>query len=831
MSLPEILRQAREHAGLSLRALARRCTVDPAYLSRVERGIVPPSEQLLANLSQSLPLALPELLLRAGRIPSEMQRSILTNPAEALAAMTQSLNAAQAPSTQPKNVVAYGGCRALEDEAFPFEWISDIAEAESWRKEIYRPCYHLHKWWAQRLGSVFRAILIGAFSPRGSDVLQMFYEPSRIPRAIVFDPFMGSGTTVGEALKLGMRAIGRDINPVAHEAVNAALTPYNLEDVKSTYHSVLSSIRQKLAPYYLTRLNDGREVEVAYYFWVKYLPCTGCGERVDLFSTYIFSRHAYPKKEPLSRILCPGCGEVSEGRYDATEHRCTACHYCFNPQEGPARRTKAICRSCGDQFSIAATARSYQCPPSERLYAKIVMTENGTRQYLPTTDFDRERYLAAQDMLGQRPDLFPKSKISEGYNTNQVLNYGYRHWYEMFNSRQLLSLGLLGRQISEIQDLELRKLFTMAFSGLLEFHNTFTSFKGEGTGAVRHMFSHHILKPERTPLEANPLSETGSGSFPGLFQRRVVRALEYATDPFEVGVSVTDSGKRVAKKVHALSEPMTTRPVAEYETFAEGRRLYLSTGDSATTDIPTGSVDAVVTDPPFFDNVHYSELADFFHVWQAHLRSDGVDRPITTRSTQEVQHGDGLEFSKRLAGVWQECARVLVPHGLLVFSYHHSRPEGWSSLLRSLSAADFGITAAHPIKSELSLATPKSQARSPVDVDILFCCRRRETVSSSLPTDRGSMIDSAKVTAASQATRFNKAGRLLGRNDLFVLTYAQIIRHLSWENPSTTDAMDNILSDLTSRLEPFVDELLNTQEVAEQPQPPFVFTQAQLSLI
>src|SRR5438067_13262610 len=102
---------------------------------------------------------------------------------------------------------------AIEEASFPFEHLSDIAELESWRKEINRPIYHVHKWWAQRLGSVFRAILIAAFSPPDTDVLTAFYKRRRPSEHTVFDPFMGSGTTVGEAIKLGFRAIGQDINP------------------------------------------------------------------------------------------------------------------------------------------------------------------------------------------------------------------------------------------------------------------------------------------------------------------------------------------------------------------------------------------------------------------------------------------------------------------------------------------------------------------------------------------------------------------------------------------------------------------------------------------
>ena len=84
----------------------------------------------------------------------------------------------------------------------------------------------------------------------------------------------------------------------------------------------------------------------------------------------------------------------------------------------------------------------------------------------------------------------------------------------MFNDRQLLCLGILADRIRSIESETMRDLFTCLFSGVLEFNNMFASHKGEGTGAVRHMFSHHILKPERTPLEANPWgTPRSSGAF------------------------------------------------------------------------------------------------------------------------------------------------------------------------------------------------------------------------------------------------------------------------------------------------------------------------------
>ena len=87
------------------------------------------------------------------------------------------------------------GEKAIEN-GFPFVEISAIAEAESWRKEIYRPTYHLHKWWAQRLGSVFRSLILASAYPANSPIYDLFYSKNDLKGLVVFDPFMGSGTTL-----------------------------------------------------------------------------------------------------------------------------------------------------------------------------------------------------------------------------------------------------------------------------------------------------------------------------------------------------------------------------------------------------------------------------------------------------------------------------------------------------------------------------------------------------------------------------------------------------------------------------------------------------------
>src|SRR5271157_3079326 len=120
--------------------------------------------------------------------------------------------------SMPKKIPWKTKVHLIEADAFPFEFISHLAERESWRKEVHRPIYRVHKWWAKRLGSVFRGILLGAVLPDDADLAHKFYQTHEFTGLSVLDPFMGSGTTIGEAHKLGMTALGRDINPVAVSA-------------------------------------------------------------------------------------------------------------------------------------------------------------------------------------------------------------------------------------------------------------------------------------------------------------------------------------------------------------------------------------------------------------------------------------------------------------------------------------------------------------------------------------------------------------------------------------------------------------------------------------
>ena len=759
--------------------MARRAGVDVAHLSRVEAGASPASDQLLRSLERILSTPEGELTLLAGKAPSALRRLAERDPRKASLAVAETIGALVSEQSVEYTPGAPPARRLIED-GFPFDAVSEVAEMESWRKEINRPIYHMHKWWAQRLGSVFRAAVIGGVLPAGAGNVDLLYAPLRFPGMTVFDPFMGSGTTIGEAHKLGCTVIGRDINPVAVRTVQAALGKASRNGVLDLYKQLESTVGQRIRDLYRRGEPGGSSHEVLYFFWVKYLPCPECGHGVDLFSTYTFAGHAYPKRNPRTHSLCPYCGEVNESRHDSNSVLCRACGNSVDPSQGPVHRDKATCPDCHTSFRIAPAARQQGHPPRHRLYAKLVLSEDGEKRYLRADEAETEHYRATQGELADSGEVPPFGEIEAGYNTNQVLNYGYCEWSQFFNDRQLLALCTLARGIMSLPAGPERQVLEILFSGTLEFNNMFASYKGEGTGAVRHMFAHHVLKPERTPLEANVWGTSrSSGSFSTLFKSRVLRAFEYKENPFEVAIE-SGEPRRKGRKIFGVSPPMGGRVHKRYprKGLPEGG-IYISCGDSARTDLPDGSVDLVVTDPPFFDNVHYSELADFFYVWQqAYFPGSGRSRRLTTRSVKEVQDTDAVEFSTKLAGVFAECNRVLKDTGLLIFSYHHSRNDGWMAVAEAVKRGGFSIVSAQPVKAEMAVAMPKNQARSPINIDVLLTCKKEAFDRRSILDDRRAFRQAIEHCEL-KVNRFNASGRLLSYNDIRVVLFSELMVALS----------------------------------------------------
>lgn len=695
--------------------------------------------------------------------------------------------------------------RLIETDRFPFEFLSALAKRESWRKEVHRPIYHVHKWWAKRLGSIFRGLALGCVLGEDEDLVKAFYQSHDIPSSVVFDPFMGSGTTVGEAHKLGFTALGRDINPVAVEAVRVALGSLRAPQLEETFAELSRTVGARIRRLYRTEDSRGRLAQVLYYFWVMQAPCPACKDVVDLFPSWVRARNAYPQRNPEVQVLCPSCGAFLQGLYTDAETTCPVCGLRFDQNKGTARGAKAVCRSCDHTFSVRGAAARGGEAPRFRLYGKLVLTKDGGKEYLPATEEDQKAYQTCAEKLRKelKRDTFrlPTLELQDGYNTRQAMSYGFRQWRDFFNARQLLALGWLQEAIAALPEEKGRDAFLTLFSGALEFNNMFASYKGEGTGAVRHIFSHHILKPERTPIEANLWGTAkSSGSFSGLFRGRLLRAINYRQAPAELKGATNGQGTVVCSPEFSG----TIKQWGENGAY-EPRAIHLSCGDSAATGLADRSVDLVLTDPPFFDNVHYSELADFFYAWQQLTPRGFIRSAASTRAEGEVQDTDAERFGEKLQAVFRECHRVLKDEGLLVFTYHHSRDIGWTAVAEAVLGAGFTIVNAHPLKAEMSVATPKAQAKEPIQLDIAIVCRKASAVPSAQPSR-----EAAIAAAGEKLSRLESTGIALSRNDRKIVLFGQLI---------TTLRSAAELRDVSQAVERAQDDLPRTETRVSEPPP------------
>lgn len=640
---------------------------------------------------------------------------------------------------------------------FPTAEVSLIAQRESWRKEVFRPIYHIHKWWANRLGSVFRAIALGAIADEDQNTWANFYCEHDFSEKVVLDPFMGSGTSLGEAAKLGARVIGCDINPISTFAVRQALTAVNIDDLERTFEQIEDDVHEEIAQYYRTLDPEtGAEIPALYYFWVTMVQ-TPQGESIPLFRTYVFSKNAYPRKKPQAQIVCPHCWQIIEGRYDLKDLDCIHCGKNFNPQHGPANGRYVI-DSAGNRFEIKKLLPSSRKPFQHKLYAIMAINHRGEKIYLSPSQFDFDLLAEVDRRLQESSFPLPTMPIRDGHNTNQVREYNYNQWRDFFNNRQLLCLGILLQSILEIKTMPLREQFLCLFSTALEYNNMFCTFKGEGTGAVRPLFSHHILKPERTPLENNVWgTPKSSGSFSRLFRSKLIKAKKYLERPTEIKLYKSSDNTKAEQCV--ASKSINLRVVDNWEKFAgdTGTALVLN-GDSAALPIPDEVVDAVITDPPYFDFIHYSELSDFFFAWLAPLLSSDYsyfDRP-SSYQFGEVQHRNPTKFAASLARVFTEARRVMKSDGVMVFSFHHSRPEGWQAIYQALSHSGFCVTAAYPVYAEMAVASPKSNTRTPISVDIVLVCKKS-----------GGSKGNSGLGASEYAQQLEAVGITLSRSDHF----------------------------------------------------------------
>ena len=469
---------------------------------------------------------------------------------------------------------------------------------------------------------------------------------------------------------------------------------------------------------------------------------------------------------------------------------CPHCLHRCNPQQGPVSGQYVIAPS-GHQYRIKDLLPADGSPPNHRLYAIMALRENGEKIYLAARDEDLALYEEAKTRLHRETLPLPTLKVRPGHNTDQARGYNYTTWKDFFNPRQLLCLGLLLQGILEIEDEAIQEQLLCLFSSTLEFNNLFCSFKGEGTGAVRHMFANHILKPERTPLE-NSIWGTSksSGTFSTLFESRLIRAKRYLDQPFEINLEHNLEGNRGGSKKILSSLPINVQQTESWEQFCAIKNgLMVLNGDSSDLPLPAAFVDAIVTDPPYFDFIHYSELSDFFFAWLSpslKKRYHWFDRPDSS-GHGEVQHKHPRVFAQQLAAVFTECHRVLKDDGVMAFSFHHSRAEGWAAIHEAITCGGFAVVAAHPVHAESRATNAKASAKNPISLDAILVCKKRIQVNFLALDKQGIILETQNLVK-----KLKIAGMSISSADYFVVLASKMLIPLTTQE-ADFDSIHDIL--------------------------------------
>lgn len=513
----------------------------------------------------------------------------------------------------PEKRRAGSGPRAIE-AGIPLAPLHDLSKVESYNKHLYRPSTYLHKWWARRLGSVFRTILLGTFCPAGEDLWQRYYEGARFPDRIVLDPFMGGGTTVHEALRLGCKVIGVDYNPVAWWAVRSSVTLPDLGQLEDGFLTLQKKVSASLLSHYTTQCPRCAEQSyAAFVLWVRTAKCERCSSAVRLHESFVLRIEGEVKT-----VVCPHCRGVFETKAQETA-KCSACGHRVDLKGGVADNGRYTCPQCSHVQRVPRGATAPDAPDQYEMFAVRYVCPTHGEGFKKADAADIHAYQAARDHFLKVGDSLPipDQAVPDGWKTGDLLAHDYVKWRDLFNPRQLLCAGTLLKEILQLPEQSVREAFVTLLSASLEFNNSLCTYKGGNArrpGAVRHIFSHHAFVFPYEMLENNFWGVgTHSGTFTHLYSSRMRRAKEFCLLPREREVREG----RTVRTVSLPDERVEARLAADFVELANGsKNTWLVCGSSERLPIPDKSVDAVVTDPPYSDNVQYAELSDFFYVWQ-----------------------------------------------------------------------------------------------------------------------------------------------------------------------------------------------------------------------
>ncbi len=627
-------------------------------------------------------------------------------------------------------------CRsALDAGSLPVEQLASLAQREG-RRPV--PIYHAHRWFARRFSCVFRAVLIAHRASPGQDFMERFYGGVDYTGLTVLDPFVGGGTSVVEAARLGASVLGVDIDPVACAITRFELRAAHAPDLNPAVTELQRRVGARLARYYRTAGEDGQERQILHAFWVQQVRCHRCKQVVEAHPHY---QLAFEAEGDRQWVFCRSCHHVRRLDRDAEAFRCSACKAKTVIASGPVQHGRLVCPACRAEEDLIEVAGRTGQPPFWRLFAletlpagpaqrRVLMAD---RAFQAATDADRDRVRAARRALARRkgPDgwsWIPDRLIpAQDRSDDRLLQYGYRRYRELFHHRQLLHLSVLAEAIAATTR-PTREALALAFSDHLTTNCMLTQY-AFGWRRLAPLFSIRAYRHVSRPVEINPwLDGTGRGTFPNTV-RQVQRAVEFAQAP---EVAHLDGG-------FVPSGSLTATETASRVIHNADSRLLAEVADR--------SVDLILTDPPYCDNIAYSELSDFFLPWlQAFGLAPGAGNGRAALPANLAARSRGepalAAFRLGLSECFVQLRRVLKDDGRFVFSYQHRTAGAWEALAAALAAGGWRPVQVFPLLGNSTAGL--HQHEGTILWDAITVCRKDDQ--GTAPPDL--LVDDRQVSAA-----------------------------------------------------------------------------------
>jgi putative DNA methylase len=605
---------------------------------------------------------------------------------------------------------------------------------------------------------------------------------------VVIDPMAGGGSIPLESARLGFATIANEYNPVACSVLEATLDyPLrfgpDLADCARKWSSIWrAAFVERMARFFpaVDSPAYGKVLPLTYIF-ARTVPCPGTGHPTPLVPDW----HLLKPKGGVPVVAVPVVNKAA-GTW-TVEVRPVG----VGPQHvavAPPRtygKGKGISLFTGEPIPpewIKAKAQAGEMGSTP--YAVILKTPQGLK-FRPPEQGDLDAIAAARMQLEQcRADwearnLLPTEAIPPGSKTTEPLVRGIRKWADMFTPRQLLTFGVLMEQLQALRPQIIAKegpergeavIHLMAFviDKLANYNNILASWHISHQ-VIRGIFDRHDFSFKPTFTEMVPVSE-GSG---------LSWAIENTIDAYRAISNLPNSEKVVATEINQGSA-------------------------TALPQISDASLEAIVVDPPYSDNVQYSELADFFYVWlkrtQGHRRPEWFSTLLCENDQEAVKNDaryrmahDGKAKDAKIAAqaqyqhlmteVFRECHRILRPQGALTVMFTHKKQEAWEALFDSLIVAGFTITATWPIKTESEHSLHQAKKNAAQSTVILVA--RKRVAGAGVGYFDAAMQHAIRTRAQDSASRLQKDG--LNAVDQLVGSFGPAMEEFSRYDAVRTD--------------------------------------------